>query len=213
MDGGLRERKRRAAIRRIQQVALDLFDARGFQNVSIEEIASAAEVSPSTVYRYFGTKERIVLYDEVDVRFVERVEQEVADHPPVTAVRRTLTAVLTQYFDSADELTRRKLRYVFEDPALRAATLMETEAFVPVIAELLGRATGRDAAELDVQVIAATIVAALLAAVRHWYSAGADTPLANEIDRALTVVEGGLRLEPRPAPSSPSRSRGQRRAR
>jgi len=63
MAEGLRERKRLAAMRRVQEVALDLFDARGFESVSIEEIARAAEVSPSSIYRYFGTKEQIVLYD------------------------------------------------------------------------------------------------------------------------------------------------------
>ncbi len=52
----------------------DLFDGRGFEKVSIEDIAAAAEVSPSSVYRYFGTKERIVLHDEVDLRFVDAVD-------------------------------------------------------------------------------------------------------------------------------------------
>ncbi len=60
----------------------DLFDGRGFEKVSIEDIAAAAEVSPSSVYRYFGTKERIVLHDEVDLRFVDAVERELADQPP-----------------------------------------------------------------------------------------------------------------------------------
>ncbi len=88
---------------------------------------------------------------------------------------------------------------------------METDAFVPVVADLLGRAAGRDAADLDVEVIAATIVAALLAALGHWYSTGAKTPLAAEIDRALIVVERGLRLEPGPAPSVASLSQGRTR--
>jgi AcrR family transcriptional regulator len=81
---GLRERKKRSAMRRIQEVALDLFDERGFENVTIEQIAEAAEVSPSSVYRYFGTKEQVVLRDDFDVQFFEAVEAELATSPPST---------------------------------------------------------------------------------------------------------------------------------
>ena len=63
---GLRERKRYAAMRLVQEVALDLFDAHGYADVTVERIAAASDVSPSSVYRYFGTKEQIVLWDEND---------------------------------------------------------------------------------------------------------------------------------------------------
>src|SRR5215217_9659237 len=66
MATGLRERWRMKARRTIQECALDLFDERGFADVTIEEIAAAAEVSPSSVYRYFGTKEGLLVADEFD---------------------------------------------------------------------------------------------------------------------------------------------------
>lgn len=196
-SAGLREQKKQAAMRRIQEVALDLFDARGFEQVTIEEIAAAANVSPSSVYRYFGTKEMIVLYDDVDYRLIERLETELVSHPPVDAIRRAMTDVLSEVFDQNDELTRRKVRYAFEEPALRAASLETTDMFVPVIAEVLARASKRKADDLEVQVIAATLVASLMAAVRHWYAAGYRQPLRREIDRALSVVESGLQLRRR----------------
>ena len=74
MATGLRERWRINAMRTIQERALDLFDARGFDAVTIEEIAAAAEVSPSSVYRYFGTKEGLVVADEFDSWSQEAVE-------------------------------------------------------------------------------------------------------------------------------------------
>ena len=142
MSDGLRVRKQRAAMRRIQETALDLFDERGFDRVSIEEIADRADVSPSSVYRYFGTKEGIVLYDEIDVNFVEQVEQELADHPPLVAVRRATAALIAEYFDRDDEPhPRDKLRYALDDPALRAAALEATDAFIPHVASAL--AAGR----------------------------------------------------------------------
>jgi AcrR family transcriptional regulator len=192
--GGLRERKKEAAMRRIQQAALDLFDEHGFANVTIEQIAASAEVSPSSVYRYFGTKEQVVLYDDIDANLVERVELELASHPPVTAVRRAVTDLLADYFDRDDELTRRKVRYAYEEPALRAASLEMTDMFVPLVADALARVSGRGADDLEVQVIASVLIAALMAAVRHWYSTGYVTSLRSEIDHALSVAEGDLQL-------------------
>ena len=83
MATGLRERWRISAMRTIQERALDLFDARGFDAVTIEEIASAAEVSPSSVYRYFGTKEGLVVADEFDSWSQEAVEQILDVNDPV----------------------------------------------------------------------------------------------------------------------------------
>ncbi len=203
MADGLRERKRRTAMRRIQEVALDLLDEHGFDNVSIEEIARQADVSPSSIYRYFGTKEQVVLYDEVDVQLIERVEHGLEGLSPIEAVRRVMTEVLAEYFTRDDPLTRRKVRYAFEEPALRAATLEQTDAFIPVVANAIAAATRRPSTDLEVQVIAAAIVAALIAAVRHWYAAGAVRSLTDEINRALDVLETGLRLEP----AKPARQR------
>lgn len=61
-------------MRTIHERALDLFDERGFDAVTIEEIAAAAEVSPSSVYRYFGTKEGLIVADEFESWSQEQVE-------------------------------------------------------------------------------------------------------------------------------------------
>ncbi len=192
---GLRERRRAAAIRRIQEAALDLFDERGFENVTIEEIAEAAEVSPSSVYRYLGTKEGIVLYDEFDFRLIDAVEAELASHPPVEAVRRALASVMAAFFGRDEELARRKLRYAFENPHLQAATTEQVDQFSQLVADALARAAGRDANELEIQVIASTLVWALTTAARIWHAEGYARPLQPLLDDALAVVERGLRLE------------------
>jgi len=64
MSEGLRERKKRQTRQRVSDVAIGLFVARGFDNVTIAEIAAAAEVSVNTVYNYFHTKEDLVLPPE-----------------------------------------------------------------------------------------------------------------------------------------------------
>jgi AcrR family transcriptional regulator len=193
---GLRERRRRATVKRIQEAALDLFDEHGFDSVTIEEIAAAADVSPSSVYRYFGTKEGVVLYDEFDFRLIDAVEAELASHPPVEAVQRAVASVMTAFFGRDEELGRRKLRYAFEDPHLHAAMTQQVDQFSQLVAHALARAADRDADDIDVQVIASTLVWALTAAARKWHTEGYVRPLQPLLEQALDVLERGLTLDP-----------------
>lgn len=199
---GLRERKKRFAMRRIQEVALDLFDERGFEDVTIEQIAEAAEVSPSSVYRYFGTKEHMVLWDEVDVDLFDAIESELATHPPVEAMRRALSTVVPQIFDGHD-LGKRKTRYAFDEPALRAALLEQTDALTRRVAEALARASGRAADELEPQVIASMLMTAMMTAARHWHARGYRDSIVDELERALAIVERGLRPTAAPTQAAP----------
>jgi AcrR family transcriptional regulator len=192
---GLRARKRIAAMRRIQVVALDLFDERGFEAVTIEQIAERAEVSPSSVYRYFGTKEQLVLHDEFDLQLLDVVQTELASNPPVEAVRRAISALMTQFFGRDEDLARRKIRYWAEEPAVQAAAAQQSDQFAQLVAGALAEAAGRQADDLDVQVIAATLVWSLIAAARHWYASGFANPLEDELQHALDLVENGLRLD------------------
>lgn len=194
LERSLRERKKLAAMRRIQSVALDLFDGLGFENVTIEKIAAAAEVSPSSVYRYFGTKEQVVLWDEGDIEFIAAVRSELLHHPPVEAVRRAMTRVLTEYFETNEEHARRLTRLLFEEPALRAAQLEQVNGFAALVAGALAQASGCRDTDLEVQVIATVLVGALMVAARHWHDLGYETSLRDEMERALAVVEAGLAL-------------------
>jgi AcrR family transcriptional regulator len=196
---GLYERKKRAAMQRIQEVALDLFDAHGYDNVTIEQIAEAAEVSPSSVYRYFGTKEQVVLYEEGDIEFLAVVDGELAEWPPVEAVRRALAIVMAGYFDREEALSRRKTRYALSEPALMPAMRELTEGFVQQVAAALARATGTSADELEPQVIASALVWSIVAAARHWHAGGYRTSVHDEMEAALAALERGFGRLPEPA--------------
>ena len=192
---GLRERKRIAAMRRIQEVAPDLFDERGFEAATIEQVAERAEVSPSSVYRYFGTKEQLVLHDEFDLELLDVVQTELASHPPVDAVRRAISTLMARFFGRDEALARRKIRYWAEEPAIQAAAAQQSDQFAQSVASALADAAGRPADDLDIHVIATTLVWALIAAARHWHASGFAHPLEDELQRALTLVENGLQLD------------------
>jgi len=94
----LRERKRQQTKERIQDEAFRLVQQRGFDATTIEAIAEASDVSPSTVYRYFGTKEGVLLWDELEPPSWD-VLRNGADH-----VARELDAFLSDKEQVAREL-------------------------------------------------------------------------------------------------------------
>src|SRR4051812_38776518 len=118
MPGGLRESWRLQAMRVIQECALDLFDAKGFDSVTIAEVASAADVSPSSIYRYFGTKEGLLVTDEFDQMTPKDLEQLLTLQDPIGS----LVAIVQRYEapDSPEDgapVAWRRVRYFFEEPS------------------------------------------------------------------------------------------------
>ncbi|HSR85204.1 MAG TPA: TetR family transcriptional regulator, partial [Streptosporangiaceae bacterium] len=85
--GGLRERKKARTRASIREQALRLFREQGYDATTIEQIAAAAEVSPATFFRYFPTKEDVVLQDDFDVVTLEALQAQPLDLSPIAAFR------------------------------------------------------------------------------------------------------------------------------
>src|ERR1035438_9725222 len=94
---GLRERKKARTRASLREHALRLFREQGYQATTVEQIAAAAEVSPSTFFRYFPTKEDVVLQDDLDVRMLEALERQPADLGPVAALRAATREALNSF--------------------------------------------------------------------------------------------------------------------
>src|ERR1700735_3172237 len=94
---GLRERKKARTRATIRAEALRLFREQGYHATTVEQIAAAAEVSPSTFFRYFPTKEDLVLQDDMDTRMIEALERQPAGLSPVAAVRAAAREVFASY--------------------------------------------------------------------------------------------------------------------
>src|SRR5207249_11115573 len=90
---GLRERKKRKTRWAIQEHALRLFAQQGYDATTVEQIAAAADVSPSTFFRYFPTKEDVVIEDEYDALIVAAMAAAPADLKPLPAIRHGMRTV------------------------------------------------------------------------------------------------------------------------
>src|SRR3954449_1021343 len=107
---GLRERKKRKTRETIRREALRLIQLQGYDATTVEQIADAAEVSPSTFFRYFPTKEDVVLHDELDSRMIESLRAQPPELGPIAALRRTMRAVFAglSEAEAARELQRQE---------------------------------------------------------------------------------------------------------
>src|SRR5712671_5331893 len=87
---GLRERKKLKTKEAIQREALRLIEAQGYAETTIEQIAAAAEISPSTFFNYFPTKEDVVLYDAYDPVAIRMFMERPKDEPLEIGLREVL---------------------------------------------------------------------------------------------------------------------------
>ena len=92
---GLRERKKARTKAEIQRQALRLFHEQGYAETSVDQIAAAAEVSPSTFFRYFPTKDDVVLSDFMDERTMRLLVDAPAELEPLAALRHAVIEGMT----------------------------------------------------------------------------------------------------------------------
>ena len=191
MTTGLRERKRLAVLHTIQESALDLFDARGFDAVTIEEIAAAADVSPSTVYRYFGTKEGVIVSDEFDALSQQALADVLDTFDPVGSVRRIVAGYESGaegmgVAERAGNSPWRRVRYFFQEPSVRLAVYASLDQASNRIAASMVVRGGMS--QTKARVSAHAFVFGYFAALEQWYVDGGVHPIADYVDEGMSVL-------------------------
>jgi AcrR family transcriptional regulator len=194
---GLRERKKARTRASIREHALRLFRDQGYQATTVEQIAAAAEVSPSTFFRYFPTKEDVVLQDDMDTRMIEALARQPAGLGPIAAVRAATREMFAGY-DAADlDVLRETTELTFTVPEIRARALDEFARTIEVVAEAVAKRAGRGAADLAVRTAAGAIVGVIMAITMPW-EGWSDRQTVEDtferIDQALALLEAGLPL-------------------
>ena len=189
---GLRERKKQKTLERIRREAYRLFAENGYEATTVDQIADAAEISPSTFFRYFPTKEDVVVQDEYDPALAEAIRARPADEPMVDALLNALKGPLGQMLEQDREELLLRTRIMFSDPAIRARSVAEQQRSEDAIAAVIAERAGRDAADLEVKCAAAAIIAVFTTLVRHWVEGGGTEDLAGLYERHLPLLSRGL---------------------
>jgi AcrR family transcriptional regulator len=190
---GLRERKKIKTREAIQQQALRLFREQGYYETTIEQIAEAAEISPSTFFRYFPTKEALLLEDDYDPLLIEAFRKQPPDLSPLQAIRRAVRIGFAQIPEEVRNSFRERMSYMLTVPEVRAASLNYAANTMNLISKLIAERTGRDEEDFYVRNIAGAVIGAFLT-VQQYAIKHPDEDYLEMFDRALAHLEAGLPL-------------------
>lgn len=191
---GLRERKKLRTRVAIRQATYRLISEQGYDATTIEQIAEAAEVSPSTVFRYFATKEDIVLTDEYDPVMAAALRSRPLDEPPLESLRLMMREALASFMTAEDEELRQRTRLMVEVPAIRARMTETMSDTAKLLSEVVAERAGRSADDLEIRVFIAAVLGALREVTLYWGEHGLEGDIVEMTDTALDTLGGGLRL-------------------
>jgi AcrR family transcriptional regulator len=198
---GLRERKKAKTRASIQAHALRLFAEQGYHATTVEQIADAAEVSPSTFFRYFPTKEDVVLQDDLDLLWLEAIREQPPEVGPIAALRAGVHTAFARMGEAEWAQLRETTELALAVPAVRGRMLEELARTTQALAEAVAERTGRDPGDFAVRALAGAIVGIAMAA---WFEVADDlvdymdqgrlATFADKFERGLALLEAGLPL-------------------
>lgn len=189
---GLRERKKERTRRLLADVALDLFETRGFDRTTVDDIAAAADVSPRTFFRYFAAKDEAVFDRAADVedQFRALLASRPSDEPLLVSLREIGIALIGGELVEEDRV-RRVLALVRTQPALRSRYDGLMAIIEADLTDWAATRLGVPPSDLRPRLIAAAVLAARRVAMDIWLESP-DEDLAHQVARAIDLLAAGL---------------------
>jgi AcrR family transcriptional regulator len=189
----LRERKKVRTRADIQRQALRLFREHGYEATTVSQIAAAAEVSESTFFRYFPTKEDVVLWDAFDPLILDALRRQPPELAPVAALRAAFREVLAPLPVAERASLRERLAHVLSIPPVHAAGANRFGGPLRQLAEVIAERVGRTPDDFAVHTLLGAVAGVCLAVLPRV----AEDPEADVVlllDQAVAHLEAGLRL-------------------
>ncbi|WP_329240147.1 TetR family transcriptional regulator [Actinoallomurus sp. NBC_01490] len=181
----LRERKKARTRAEIQRHALRLFAERGYDATTVEDIADAAEVARSTFFRYFATKEDVVLFDDVDPQLEDALAAIPAGTPLLAALIQAIRATFAELDEHKRVHEELRMRLVRTVPEIAAARRARGAWDVEQAARLVASALGRTPDDIEVVTLAGALAGARFAA----QTLVAREPHRSYVDTTLEILE------------------------
>ena len=206
LPAGLRERKKAKTRAAIREHALRLFEEQGYAATTVDQIAEAADVSQSTFFRYFPTKEDVILTDDIDPVIIAEMRAQPPDIHPVEAIRRSIRSAFARVSREDWERERLRQRLFQTVPELRARAVQQFVETIDLLAGVVAERAGLPADDFSARVVAGAVIGASLAAVSDGITAGYELADFSRMEAALDLLQAGLPvgpLSPPPPPGSP----------
>jgi len=187
---GRRERKKLATKQALAGAALRLAAERGLENVRVEDITDAVNVSRRTFTNYFSSKEEAIASLNADR--AARAADALRDRPDGEPLADSLAEVLAVQYEAVPQVDRERIeqiRMVISAPALRGEYLKTLVQAEGPLAKVIAERTGADSqGDLYPHVLAAAVIAAVRAASGHWMATGGAGSLPDLIRQAVRQV-------------------------
>jgi AcrR family transcriptional regulator len=192
---GLRERKKVKTRAMIEEHALRLFVQQGYEATTVEQIAEAAEVSPSTFFRYFPAKEDIVLNNLPNAAVIELFGTQPLDLTPLQALRASVRQMRTKMTPEEYELLKSRFEVIHAVPELKSLAIKEFIRIRERFAELIASRMGRKADDFEVVVFAGAVIGVWIAVLHSVKGCSKIEEFPNKFDKALQQLESGFTLQ------------------
>jgi len=189
----LRERKKAKTRLAIREHAMALFKDQGYDETTVEQIAAAAEVSPSTFFRYFPSKEEVVLQDDYDALLIAAFHAQDAGISPLKALRNAIGEVFSSMPATEQGQEAERMRLITGVPELRARMLDQVSEMIQMLADAVAERVGRQSDDFAVRTFAGALIGVALAIAAN----AEDHEESNYLElfeRGLTLLEAGLPL-------------------
>jgi TetR/AcrR family transcriptional regulator, regulator of mycofactocin system len=178
--------------RELQRIAFRLFDAHGFDNTTIEQIAAEAGVSERTFFRYFTTKASVLWAEfESEVLAIRDALADVPDRVPMMDAIRTAVVAANHYRAEDVPEMRMRMALIATEPALSFGAAEHYAHWEQAVSDFAARRLGLPAESLYPLAVGRTVLAACRAAYDRW-SDRADNDLPAYLDAALSALAAGF---------------------
>jgi len=186
--------RRRSTTRdHITHVALELFATRGFDDVSVDDVAHAAGISRRTLFRYFSSKNAIPWADfDASLTNLRDLLNAVPHDVPLDAALRSALLEFNSFDESETPRHRRRMQVILQTDALQAYSMTMYAGWRGVIAAFVARRLDAKPTELVPQTVAWTVLGVALTAYEQWL-ADETVSLPDALGQAFDIVREGIR--------------------
>ena len=187
-------RRRSTSWEHISNVAIDLFAARGFDDVSVDDVAEAAGIARRTLFRYYPSKNALPWGDfEAQLALMRDLLVDLDPDVGIDTALRTALLAFNTFDDAETARHRQRMRVILETEALQAYSMTMYAGWRAVVVAFVARRLGMKDTDIVPQTVAWTMLGAALSAYQHWLD-DESVPLAQALGDAFDVVSPALVL-------------------
>jgi mycofactocin system transcriptional regulator len=185
-------RRRSTTWDHISNVAIELFAARGFDEVSVDDVAEAAGIARRTLFRYYASKNALPWGDfDAHLDHMRELLNDLDPDVPIGQALRTALLAFNSFDEQETARHRQRMRVILETAALQAYSMTMYAGWRAVVAAFVARRLRTKVEDIVPQTVAWTMLGVALSAYEHWL-ADESVSLEQALGDAFDTVSDGL---------------------